>query len=45
MQQIRRNKLESMVKALLDDARRLGYAPAEVQATFEQQVAQATEEN
>lgn len=45
MQQIRRNKLETMVKALLDDARRLGYSPAEVQAAFEQQVAQAAEED
>ena len=45
MQQVRRNKLESMVKALLHDARRLGYSPAEVRATFEQQVAPVTEEN
>jgi GntR family transcriptional regulator len=43
MQQIRLNKLESMVKALLDDARRLGYSPAELRATLEQQVAQGTE--
>lgn len=44
MQQIRERKLQSLVKALLNEARRLGYSPAEVQATVEQHVAQAKDE-
>ena len=39
MQVIRQNKLQSMVKALLDDARRLGYSPAELLGAIDQQLA------
>ena len=44
MQKIRQNKLQSLVKSLLVEARRLGYSLAEVQVTVEQQVTQAQEE-
>ena len=37
MKQIRHNKLQSMVKSLFDEARRLGYSVAEVQSVVEQQ--------
>ncbi len=43
--QVRQSKLQSLVKSLLDEARRLGYSPAEVQEAVEQQVAQGPEAN
>jgi GntR family transcriptional regulator len=44
MQQIRQNKLQSLVKSLFAEARRLGYSVAEVQQVVQQQREQAPEE-
>jgi GntR family transcriptional regulator len=37
--QMRREKLRAIVDAALEEARRLGYAPAEVAATFDRELA------
>jgi len=45
MQHIRETKLRSLVKALFDEGRRLGYSPDELRRAIEQQRAQSQEEH
>jgi GntR family transcriptional regulator len=45
MQRVRESKLRSLVKALFDESRRLGYSVNEVRQAIEQQSKQFEEEN
>jgi GntR family transcriptional regulator len=45
MQRVRESKLRSLVKALFDESRRLGYSVNEVRQAIEQQSKQSQEEN
>ena len=45
MAQVRREKLEAIVRSALDEAHTLGYTPAEITAAFEEELARWRDKN